>query len=185
MANLWSIRLTGSGGQGVIKGAIILAQAALNDGLNATQSQVYGPEARGGSTKSEVNINKEEIFYPKAEKPNVLLSLTQESYHKYSQDVDANGFIIVDDIMVKCDPKEKRAAKTFSLPIVRTARDEIQNELCTNIVALGAIVGITEMLSKEAVLEGIADNFKAKIYAINEKAFLAGYRIGKEAQPLD
>ena len=184
MTNLWSIRLTGSGGQGVIKGAIILAQAALYDGYNATQSQVYGPEARGGSTKSEVNINQEEIFYPKAEVPNVLLSLTQQSYDKYNQDIAADGIVIVDDVMVACEPKEKKAAKTYCLPIVKTAREELQNELCTNIVALGAIIGITDMVTQEAALAAIAASFKAKIYALNEKAFLAGYRIGKTAEPL-
>ena len=42
------LRLTGSGGQGLILAGIILAEAALYDGLNVVQSQSYGPEARGG-----------------------------------------------------------------------------------------------------------------------------------------
>ena len=41
------IRLAGSGGQGVILASIILADAAVLSGNNATQSQAYGPEARG------------------------------------------------------------------------------------------------------------------------------------------
>ena len=45
----YKIRLSGSGGQGVIKAAVMLAEAALVEGRNATQSQVYGPEARGGA----------------------------------------------------------------------------------------------------------------------------------------
>ena len=51
MSDRIEIRLSGSGGQGMVLGAIILAEAAaIYDGKNATQSQSYGPEARGGSS---------------------------------------------------------------------------------------------------------------------------------------
>lgn len=44
--------LSGSGGQGVITMAILLAEAAVKyEGLVAVQSQSYGPEARGGATR--------------------------------------------------------------------------------------------------------------------------------------
>ena len=55
------LRLSGSGGQGLILAGIILAEAAINQGLNAIQSQSYGPEARGGASKAEVIIGVEEI----------------------------------------------------------------------------------------------------------------------------
>ena len=51
------IRLSGSGGQGVITAAIIYAEAAVAEGKEAVQSQSYGPEARGGASKSEVIID--------------------------------------------------------------------------------------------------------------------------------
>ena len=73
--------LTGSGGQGVITAAIILAETAvLHDDLNAVQSQAYGPEARGGATRSDVIISKETINFPKVYQPNVLVCLTQQAY---------------------------------------------------------------------------------------------------------
>ena len=68
MATKWKIRLSGTGGQGVIKGAVILAEGALIDGSNATQSQVYGPESRGGSTRAEVNISDQAILFPESRK---------------------------------------------------------------------------------------------------------------------
>jgi 2-oxoglutarate ferredoxin oxidoreductase subunit gamma len=53
---------SGSGGQGVITAAIILAEAAvLYDNLNAVQSQFYGPEARGGATRSDIIISDSAI----------------------------------------------------------------------------------------------------------------------------
>ena len=77
------MRLSGSGGQGVILAAIIFADAAIEYGLNAIQTQSYGPEARGGASKSEVIISKDEIKYPKVINCNILLALTQKSYDKY------------------------------------------------------------------------------------------------------
>jgi 2-oxoglutarate ferredoxin oxidoreductase subunit gamma len=53
----YEVRLSGSGGQGLLLAGIILAEGAINDGKNAVQTQSYGPEARGGASKSEVIIS--------------------------------------------------------------------------------------------------------------------------------
>jgi 2-oxoglutarate ferredoxin oxidoreductase subunit gamma len=59
MSERYEIRVAGSGGQGVILAAVILGEAAvLHEGINAVQSQAYGPEARGGSSKSEVVVSR-------------------------------------------------------------------------------------------------------------------------------
>ncbi len=91
------MRLTGSGGQGLILAGIIFAEAALLDGNNSLQSQSYGPEARGGASKAEVIISKEEIDFPKVEMPDVLLSLTQVACDKYSGEIADDGILIVDE----------------------------------------------------------------------------------------
>jgi hypothetical protein len=75
---------SGSGGQGVITAAIILAEAAvLHENLNAVQTQMYGAAARGGATRTDVIISNSEIHYPKVNQPNVLICLTQEAYNKF------------------------------------------------------------------------------------------------------
>ena len=52
------ICLSGSGGQGLILAGIILAEAAgIYDGFEITQTQSYGPEARGGASRAEVIIS--------------------------------------------------------------------------------------------------------------------------------
>ena len=59
------IVFSGSGGQGVITAAIIIAEAAvLHENLVAVQSQVYGPAARGGAARSDVIISDSTINYP-------------------------------------------------------------------------------------------------------------------------
>jgi 2-oxoglutarate ferredoxin oxidoreductase subunit gamma len=90
-------RLSGSGGQGLILAGKILAEAAaIYDGKNATQSQSYGPEARGGSSRSEIIVSDEEIDYPKAVNIDLLLAFTQEACDKYKKDVKDDGIVLVD-----------------------------------------------------------------------------------------
>ena len=95
------ILLSGSGGQGVITMAILLAQAAcLYEGHNAIQSQSYGPEARGGATRSDVIISDEPIYYPKVQHPNILVALTNEASAKYLKFIRPNGIFLFDRILL-------------------------------------------------------------------------------------
>ncbi len=80
----YEIRLSGTGGQGLIFAGIILAEAAgIHDGKYVCQTQSYGPEARGGASKAEVVISDREIDYPEAIKPDLLLAMSQKSCDAY------------------------------------------------------------------------------------------------------
>ena len=97
---------SGSGGQGVITASIIIAEAAvIHEGLNAIQVQAYGPEARGGATRADVIIDKEEINFPKVNQPNVVISLTQEAYDKFSWIIRPGGLLLIDSRYVKTQRK--------------------------------------------------------------------------------
>jgi len=95
-------RLSGSGGQGLLLAGIVLAEAAIQDGKNAVQTQSYGPEARGGSSKAEVVISDGDIDYPKATAPDFLLALTTDAYRSYGLSMKKG--IIITDSTVKLDP---------------------------------------------------------------------------------
>lgn len=89
--------LSGSGGQGMITMAIILAEAAaLHENRVAVQSQSYGPEARGGVTRSDVILSDSEIYYPKVNQPNVLVALTNEAADRYLGLIRSGGLFIPD-----------------------------------------------------------------------------------------
>ena len=90
MSNRYEMRFAGSGGQGVILASVIIAEAAVISGINAVQSQAYGPEARGGVSKAEAILSKEYIWYSKVNCPEFLLALTQASLDKYSKELTAN-----------------------------------------------------------------------------------------------
>ena len=173
------LRLSGTGGQGLILGGIILAEAALMDGKLAVQSQSYGPEARGGSSKSEVIISDKVIHYPKITIPDVVLAMSQEACKKYTSDCTEDGILITDSMFVSQLP-DKKFKKVFELPITQTAQDGLGKALFANIVALGAIVKITGVVSMESLTKAVLARVPKGTEEVNQKALLLGSELVKE-----
>lgn len=171
----FEIRFSGAGGQGMILGAIIMAEAASIFGdKNATQSQSYGPEARGGSSKSDVVISEGVIDYPKATKLNVLLAMTQESADKYNKDLRPNGIIIVDEDHVDNIPETK--ARVVKMPIMRLARENVGKAVVANIVALGALTRLTGAVTEESMRQAVLSRVPKGTEEINMKALEIGMK---------
>lgn len=175
----FEVRFSGTGGQGIIRCAVLLAEAALYDGYQAAQSQVYGPESRGGSSQGEVVIRDEQIDYPKVVCPDVLLCLSQEAYNKYAADIRPGGMLIIDSDFVQSTGLEDASVKLCRLPILETAKVKLQNELSANVLALGVIVGLTDIVSDAAAERALANNFSAKVLPGNLKAYYEGKSLAK------
>lgn len=175
----FEVRFSGTGGQGIIRCALLLAEAAMYDGFEVAQSQVYGPESRGGSSQGEVVIKDEPIYYPKVVCPDVLLCLSQEAYKKYAADIRPDGMLIIDSDFVEDTGLEADTVKVVSLPILETAKVKLQNEMSANVVALGAIVGLTECVSDAAMERTLHDNFKEKVLPGNLQAYYEGKALAK------
>lgn len=171
------VRLSGSGGQGLLLSGIILAEAAINEGKNAIQTQSYGPEARGGASKSEVIISKNEIDFPKVRNCDILLSLTQKSYDQYNKGLKKDGILIIDD-NVKL---EDESINAYSVPIIDTAVNKIGKPMVTNIVALGALVALTNIVSRSALEEAVLNRVPKGTEELNKKALVMGFEIGEKA----
>ena len=175
----YEVRFSGTGGQGIIRCAVLLAEAALYDGYFAAQSQVYGPESRGGSSQGEVVIKDKPIYYPKVKVPDVLLCLSQEAYNKYVSDIVENGLLICDSDFVQPDGREGKSVKVCRLPMLATARDKLKNELSANVLALGVLVGLTNAVSDAAVHKALANNFNSKILPLNLQAYQEGFQMAQ------
>jgi len=174
----YEIRLSGAGGQGLILVGKILAEAAaIYEGKNATQSQSYGPEARGGASRSEVIISDEDIDYPKAVELDFLLALTQESCDKYWKDLKSDGILLIDSEYVHTIPEGK--FKVFELEITKIASEKVGKTLVANIVALGVIIQLTNIISVEAVESAILARVPRGTEELNLKAFRTGLEEAK------
>jgi 2-oxoglutarate ferredoxin oxidoreductase subunit gamma len=170
---------SGSGGQGVITAAIILAEAAvLHEGLIATQSQSYGPEARGGATRSDVIISESDIYFPKVTQPNVLVCLTQEAYNKFYTITRPGGILIVDNHYVTTSKKVD--AMQRELPIYERVMTEIGKPIVLNICMLGAVIGITKLVKPESIMKTLRSRINPEFFGINQKALDIGMEMVKD-----
>ncbi len=177
MSKRVEIRLAGSGGQGLILAGIILAEAAgVYDGKFVCQTQSYGPEARGGASKAEVVISDEEIDYPKAIQPDVLLAMNQKSLDAYIGDLKPGGALLVDADLVTEIPLSQAVA----VPFTRIAREELGKTMVANIVALGALAQLTKAVSLESLTAAVLTRVPKGTEDLNKKALAAG---AKAVQP--
>jgi 2-oxoglutarate ferredoxin oxidoreductase subunit gamma len=180
MSERYEVRFSGAGGQGLILAGIILAEASgIYDGKNVAQTQSYGPEARGGASKSDVVISEGEIDYPKAEHLDLLLALTQESYATYIDSLKPHGILIADSDRVKVDEGKKRDINVVSVPLARVAREHVGRELVTNIVSLGVIAEKTGIVTKDAIEKAVLDRVPKGTEELNKRALQAGYLLAR------
>ena len=175
----YRILFSGSGGQGVITASIFLAEAAvLYEGLNAVQSQAYGPEARGGATRADVIISDGAIRFPKVNQPNILVSLTQEAYNKFSGDIRPGGLLLVDSHFASIERKVD--ARQVALKMYQTIMDQIGNPIVLNTCMLGALIGLTNVIKTESILKVLETRLPPDFLDMNKKAFEIGLDLAEK-----
>uniref|UniRef100_A0A7C6AB02 2-oxoacid:ferredoxin oxidoreductase subunit gamma n=1 Tax=candidate division WOR-3 bacterium TaxID=2052148 RepID=A0A7C6AB02_UNCW3 len=174
----YEIRLSGTGGQGSILAAIVLAEACgVYEGKKVVQTQSYGPEARGGASRADVIIGDEEILYPKARQLDLLACLSQLACDCYTPDLKANGIQLVDSFYVRKCYREK----FFSLPFAQTSRENFGRELFTNIILLGAISSITGIVRLESLKQAVKNRVPGYTIDLNLRALELGAELGQKA----
>ena len=173
--------LSGSGGQGVITMAILLAEAAvLHEGLTAVQSQSYGPEARGGATRSDVIISDSEIYFPKVNQPNILVALTNEAASKYLPLIRPGGLCLYDADLVK--PTRAIDARRVALPMFQAVKDTFGGKTqAFNICVLGALSALTKVVRLESIEQVLDARFAKAHHENNRKALHLGAELALAA----
>lgn len=175
----WEATLAGEGGQGIITAGIILAEAAVLAGLNAVQTQSYGPESRGGASRAEVVIADGEIDFPKVTRADLLLAMTAEAAQRYAGKLKDGGLLIVDlDHVREAPPGPYR---TVRVPIMRIASQELGRAIVANIVALGVVNALTGVVPVEALERAALDRVPKGTEALNRQALHRGLAAGWEA----
>lgn len=175
------IVFSGSGGQGVITAAIILAEAAvIHEGMNATQSQSYGAAARGGSTRSDIILSQETINFPEVRQPNILVCLTQDAYNGFSSIIRPGGILLTDSRFVQTTRKVD--ALQVDLPMYETILQEIGKPIVFNIGVLGTLLGLTPLVKTESMLSVIKQRVPKDFVEMNTRAFNLGLDMGQDFQ---
>lgn len=167
------IRIAGAGGQGVVTAGRILAEAAILSGSEATHSQVYGPQSRGGASRSDVVISTEAIGFPLADSIDLLIVLSAEALAKYEPELGADASLIVDS---RCAPDSLNGNAT-RFPVVDTARAVSGGQLATGVVALGVLQAHTGVVDADALEQAVAARVPAQHRNMNLDALAAGMRL--------
>ncbi|MFP4206230.1 MAG: 2-oxoacid:acceptor oxidoreductase family protein [Spirochaetaceae bacterium] len=176
------IVFAGSGGQGVITAAIILAEAAvIHEGLNAVQSQSYGAAARGGVTRSDLIISSSPINFPKVIQPNILVCLTQESFNRFYDIPRPGGLLLLDADLV--EPRMQVEARQYRIPMHRTMQQELGTTVGLNVCMLGALLSLRPVVAMESVRSALGRRFPERFLSMNEKALELGYTLAREVEP--
>jgi len=162
------IRIAGAGGQGVVTAGRILAEAAILSGSNATHSQVYGPQSRGGASRSDVVIATEEIGFPLADDIDILVVLSSEAYARYQPELGEHGRLVVDG---RCAPDSLEVDR---FAVVDTARAISGGQLVTGVVALGLLQALTGVVDADALRRAVAVRVPGLHRKMNLDALSAG-----------
>lgn len=170
----YELRLSGSGGQGLILAGIIIAEAAMLDGKNVVQTQSYGPEARLGASRSEVIISSKKIANPEVIQPDLLLCLSQDAFNKFFPQIKADTTVVLDSTNVKSDVPQK---KIYRFPITEAAVNEVGNKIVANIVSLGVINALENIVSQKNLRRAMCHRIPARFLELNERALEVGEKL--------
>ncbi len=173
------IRLSGFGGQGVIRMGVILGRAAsMFDGKNATLTQSFGPEARGGACSAQLIVSESEILYPYLTAPEILVAMSQEAYDKFEPGLRKDGILLTEQDLVRAH-LPRSSIKAYSVPATRIA-EQMGNRMFANMVMLGFLSAVTGITSRDALRKAIPGFVPDRSLDKNLEALDRGWELGQE-----
>ncbi len=171
------IKIGGFGGQGVILAGQIIGRAgALYNGKEATLTQSFGPEARGGSCSAQVVISTTRNLYPCVTNPDVLMIMSQPAYDKYASELRSGALLLFEESLVK--PIALPAGvQAYGIPAVRLA-EELGHKMVLNIVMVGFFAALADVVTLVAIRKSVVDLVPPGTEKLNLDAFDRGYTFG-------
>jgi len=167
----FEVRFSGSGGQGLILSAKLLAAALVAEGYNVAQSQSYEPVSRGGQSRSDLVVSRGQPAFPLSSGLDYLLILHGAAANASSAVIRPDTLVMVDRDLVPTPPKGDFTL--LSLPFVATAH-KIGNKRVANIVALSALVAHSGICDHAGLAGVIAAKTPPKFASLNKEACEAG-----------
>lgn len=172
-----AVRLAGSGGQGVVLASVLLGEAALRQGRWAACFHAFGPEARGGAARADAVIADGPVDYPVTREVDVLVALTQDAADRHAGAVRAEGLVVADSTRVARIPGGPY--RTFSVPVLRTAREAVGTETVGNVAVLGLLCALTDLVAEDALREAVRQRFRGVAGSQNLRALEVGLQLGR------
>ncbi len=169
------IRLSGSGGQGLILAAGILAETMVAAGRTVAQSQSYEPTSRGGLSRSDLVVSNGEADYPLVSEIDYLVILDQVAVAASDGAIRPGAIVITDEKTVTDPPSGD--FKLAKLPISDTAV-ALGNKRVANIVALSALTAMGGLGERETLEEAVKRRSPKAYIDLNLDAVDTGWSFG-------
>ncbi|MDA8172598.1 MAG: 2-oxoacid:acceptor oxidoreductase family protein [Nitrospiraceae bacterium] len=174
-----SLLIAGSGGQGILFAGKLVAQAAIEEGMNVTWFPSYGAEVRGGTANCTVVISEGRIGSPIVSSPDILVVMNRASLERFGGKVKKDGIIILNSSMVDAETANKDlGVKVAGVPAGEIAYG-MGAPLAANMVICGALAraaSICGFASMERALKKLAPRGKPEVLAVNQEALKRGWR---------
>lgn len=171
------IKIGGFGGQGVILAGMIIGRAAaIYDGKDATLTQSFGPEARGGACSAQVVVNTQRNLYPMVTQPDVLVVMSQPAYDKYIPEVKPGGLVLYESALVQTDGLPN-GSPAYGIPATQYAED-LGRRMVLNIIMVGFFTALSGICSLDAVKQAVVASVPKGTEKLNLNAFERGYQHG-------
>jgi 2-oxoglutarate ferredoxin oxidoreductase subunit gamma len=186
MLDRYEIRLSGSGGQGLVLAGLILAEASgIYEGKHVVQTVSYGPAARGGTSRADVVVSDQDIDYPKAMGLDILLAMNQMACDESAGELKPQGLLVVDSHLVT----QVTHLRSVKIPFSKIAKEKCGREQMANIVALGALsklIPVTPqgagVVSPESMESAVMARIPKGTEKQNKLAFDEGVKAAEEVQ---
>lgn len=175
-----NIRFCGFGGQGIILSGYILGSAAVEENLNALQTQSYGSESRGGACKSDVIISKEEILEIETDELDVLVAFSQPAHDMYISKLRKDGILIIEDDLIR--PADDSSFTPYKIKATDIAHKKFGRKIMANTIILGFVTSVVDIVSKQAMESAVKQNAPPGTEETNLAAFSEGYERGLQAR---
>jgi 2-oxoglutarate ferredoxin oxidoreductase subunit gamma len=172
------MRIAGSGGQGLILAAKMLADALASAGRRVAQSQTYEPTSRGGFCNADLVIAQGEVDFPLATTLDCLVLLDGIAVKPSWPLLKPDAIVIADTRL--CPELPESAHRSYRLPLTRSAI-ELGSERVANIVALGALAVIAGLSNRKALEQSVRNDTPRSFLDLNLDALAAGFRLGEQA----
>jgi 2-oxoglutarate ferredoxin oxidoreductase subunit gamma len=178
--NRVEIKIGGFGGQGVILAGMIIGRAAaLHDNKDATLTQSFGPEARGGACSAQVVLSSERNLYPCVTHPDILVVMSQPAYDKFIEEVKPEGALVLyEESLVKIG-KLPKGVRSFGIPATRLA-EELGRKMVLNIVMVGFLAALSDVATLDSMKKALGESVPKGTEKLNLSAFTRGFEYGQQ-----
>jgi len=168
--------MAGFGGQGIILAGKLLAETAMQAGLEVTYMPSYGAEVRGGTANCMVTVSNRPIACPVVSAPNSLVICNKASLSKFAPRLKPGGLLIFNSSLIPSVDSAPDGVEVIGVPAEELAT-AAGSPKTANMVMLGAYLGKRGHLSPEqaaASLPAILAERHHKTIPMNAEALRRG-----------